>query len=313
MAEHWWRSWHGAPTDPKWRLIAKRAGCRTADVVAVAWAILDHASQQAHRGDVATFDAEVIADFLDMEPDAVMAIVAAMEGRGVICDGRLAAWETRQPKREDGTAADRKRAQRDREKAQRDQGVSDVTTEGVTQCHAASRNVTTEERRGEEIREEISADADIPAPRKRGAAKPPSDADPAFSAFWSAYPRKVAKGAARRAWVTALRKSDAATITAAAKRVEDRGEFTPHPASWLNAERWGDATPAPPSKPSDAPSSAPKAFAEAVRAGRDYLIRFHERNDAVVRAAIRDHGLTLEELRRVGVSPPAGSFPMRVA
>lgn len=145
--------------------------------------------------------------------------------------------------------------------------------------------------------------------------KPKAKAEPpGFDAFWASYPRKVAKGAARKAWVTALRKSDAATITAAAGRVEDRGEFTPHPATWLNAERWADAGLAPPKAAGIVPAaSAAKAFADAVRDGREYLIRFHERNDAVVRQAIRDHGLTIEELRRVGVSPPAGSFPMRVA
>jgi hypothetical protein len=74
-----------------------------------------------------------------------------------------------------------------------------------------------------------------------------SDADPGFAAFWSAYPLKVAKGAARRAWRTAVitKKTDPKTITAAAehyaddpaRRSRDR-KYTAHPATWLNGERW---------------------------------------------------------------------------
>lgn len=53
----WFRSWHGAPTDNKWLLIAKRAGVTPMMVSAVFWALLDYASQQEERGSVAGFDA----------------------------------------------------------------------------------------------------------------------------------------------------------------------------------------------------------------------------------------------------------------
>jgi hypothetical protein len=78
-----------------------------------------------------------------------------------------------------------------------------------------------------------------PAPPVRG-----SEED--FATFWSTYPRKIAKGAARRAWDKALKAGhNAAEITAGAARfaTERAGQdpkYTPHPASWLNAERWGD-------------------------------------------------------------------------
>lgn len=57
----WFRSWHGAPTDNKWLLIAKRAGVTPMMVSAVFWALLDYASQQEERGSVAGFDAETYA------------------------------------------------------------------------------------------------------------------------------------------------------------------------------------------------------------------------------------------------------------
>jgi hypothetical protein len=69
-----------------------------------------------------------------------------------------------------------------------------------------------------------------------------------FGRFWDAYPRKVGKGAARKAWTKAI-KSGATPpdIAAGAERYRDdpkrRREdirFTAHPATWLNAERWTD-------------------------------------------------------------------------
>lgn len=74
-----------------------------------------------------------------------------------------------------------------------------------------------------------------------------SDADPDFAAFWGAYPRKAAKGAARKAWRTAVisKKTAPVVIIAAAEQFRDdparRAKdptLTPHPATWLNGERW---------------------------------------------------------------------------
>lgn len=68
-----------------------------------------------------------------------------------------------------------------------------------------------------------------------------------FDAFWEAYPRKVSKGAARRAWAAAVGKTTAATILAglARWRPPSDAKFTPHPATWLSGERWADEEPEP--------------------------------------------------------------------
>lgn len=68
---------------------------------------------------------------------------------------------------------------------------------------------------------------------------------PEFNEFWAIYPRRVAKGAARRAWVTALKKVDVAELLEGARRyAADRHaknpKYTKHPASWLNGECWED-------------------------------------------------------------------------
>lgn len=76
----------------------------------------------------------------------------------------------------------------------------------------------------------------------------PTKTDEAFAAFWSAYPRKVGKGHGRTAWAKALKNgADPVELIAAAEKyaarcVEVRTEpqFIPHPATWLNGERWTD-------------------------------------------------------------------------
>lgn len=65
-----------------------------------------------------------------------------------------------------------------------------------------------------------------------------------FDHFWTAYPRKAGKGAARKAWAKAVTKTDTTTIIAAALQYSQDpnrdDEFTAHASTWLNAERWDD-------------------------------------------------------------------------
>lgn len=66
--------------------------------------------------------------------------------------------------------------------------------------------------------------------------------DPDFEKFWQAYPRKIGKGQARRAWATALKKTKADHIISAisCQKFDPCERFQPHPATWLNGERWLD-------------------------------------------------------------------------
>lgn len=84
-----------------------------------------------------------------------------------------------------------------------------------------------------------------PLPPKGG------ESDPAFDAFWSAYPRKVGKPAGLKAWRAAMKRGhdpdailEAARRYAEARRGQD-AQFTAHPATWLNGERYNDAEPIP--------------------------------------------------------------------
>ncbi|WP_431861427.1 HNH endonuclease [Azospirillum sp.] len=93
----WCRLHHGVSTDPKWRLIAKRAGVRVGDVLSVWTYMLDYASQATPRGTLAGWEDDVCAIALDYEPEEIAAVREAMQGRTL--DGDiLTGWEKRQPK-----------------------------------------------------------------------------------------------------------------------------------------------------------------------------------------------------------------------
>jgi hypothetical protein len=144
----WFRWHHGSVNDQKFGLIAKRAGASVAEVVAM-WAfILESASSSADRGHPGELDFEAIDFALGLADGKASSIHARMQERQLINqEGRIIAWDRRQPKREDNSAAERKRRQRERETA-----GHCVTGGDVTQCHD----------REEERREELTSKPTTP-------------------------------------------------------------------------------------------------------------------------------------------------------
>lgn len=70
----------------------------------------------------------------------------------------------------------------------------------------------------------------------------------AFDAFWSAYPKKTGKGAAKKAFEKV--NVDLGTLLAAVERQKmsdqwrrENGRYIPNPSTWLNQERWEDELP----------------------------------------------------------------------
>lgn len=66
-----------------------------------------------------------------------------------------------------------------------------------------------------------------------------------FDDFWKHYPRKLNRGAAKKAWMAAVKKANPADIIAAvseyATLVAGKDpQFIPHGSTWLNGERWSD-------------------------------------------------------------------------
>jgi hypothetical protein len=69
-----------------------------------------------------------------------------------------------------------------------------------------------------------------------------------FDAFWSAYPRKVGKNAAWRAWQKLKPDPELTSTILSALTWQRRqdgwlregGRFVPHPSNWLDRGQWAD-------------------------------------------------------------------------
>ena len=87
-------------------------------------------------------------------------------------------------------------------------------------------------------------------------------ADGAFDEFWSAYPKKVAKGDAVKAFKQATKRAPVEDIIAGARRLAadpnlPEKRFIPHPGKWLRADQWEDEPLPGSSEPS---MSTPKGY-----------------------------------------------------
>ena len=194
----WFRWHHGSVTDPKFQLVARKAGASVAEVLAVWACLLEAASMAEERGDATSAtDFEALDCALGLSDGKAAAIYVRMCERLLIVpeSGRLVAWDKRQPKRErvDDTAADRQRKARGdstavtaaaaKKHAERDMaaGFADGVTDGVTPLQATPANdnhVTPshatshqkqprgEERREEEIDTSAGADSARASPGK---------------------------------------------------------------------------------------------------------------------------------------------------
>jgi hypothetical protein len=185
--------------------------------------------------------------------------VAAMALRGwVKCsDGRLyhpvvaekacEAWKHRQTQR----ARANKRWGNDPGNATTAQTVKPQQCPGdaaayATEDAAAMQGTGTVKGQGEKIDSSLRSES---IPRASRAA----NLHPDFADFWAAYPRKVGKGAAEKAFASAIAKgasvADIATGLNRQTWPADR-RFIAHPSRWLNERRWQDdpaaASPKPP-------------------------------------------------------------------
>lgn len=117
----------------------------------------------------------------------------------------------------------------------------------------------------------------VSLPARKGASK--ADLARGFLAFWQAYPRKVGKDAAAKAFTKAMGRitedDPLSVILAGIERALPGWtdpEFTPHPATWLNAGRWSDEAPLIRENRHDRPANDHRrtaSYAEPSRAERD--------------------------------------------
>lgn len=155
MNAHWFRAHHGAPTDPKWIIIAKRSETQPIVTVGIWWSLLDYASQNEDRGSIAGYDSEAIAEFYCIDHATMLRVLDVMRERGMITDDRITNWDKRQPKREDDST----------ERVRRHRAAKG--TEG----NGTKRSVTHGNARGEERRVEEKE-------KPKGAQKPRAERQP---------------------------------------------------------------------------------------------------------------------------------------
>lgn len=90
-------------------------------------------------------------------------------------------------------------------------------------------------------------DADVPLLALVAEPEPPAQEDD-FDQWWSLYPRKVGKDAARRAYAKAVKRAAPAVIYeglwlqlgALGMMNKPDGDYRPHPSTWLNRGSWED-------------------------------------------------------------------------
>jgi hypothetical protein len=117
-----------------------------------------------------------------------------------------------------------------------------------------------------------------------------------FDEFWKAYPRKVGKPAAKKAF---MKLDDAVSALHGAQRLASDPnlpptQFIPHPATWLNREGWNDEPYPEREKSKEDLAAEAKAKAERERKlSADYLREEQERSTKAAPPPKCEHGQNL--------------------
>lgn len=119
---HWCRLLNDFPYRPLWRAVSRRTKVPVHQVVVVALCLECLANESEPRGSIASLSVAELAAALDLRPDVVARVRAALEEPDVawIDQEYIVDFHTRNPDREDPTAADRQRKFRAKRKAERE-------------------------------------------------------------------------------------------------------------------------------------------------------------------------------------------------
>lgn len=280
----WFKMHQELARHPKLKRFARGLGISEPTAIGHLFLLWSWAMDYAQDGDLSRFGDDDIAAAMQWggEPAAMIEALLSCgilgygflesDGNGNLC---LHNWDEHCGARFRQRIQGAERIRRHREKQARNADVTRYT------C-VSNANVTRgEERRGEEkrgdppptppggVREGVESPApkspeagqpetSLPAerPQESGGARPNTDgkeAEPpaAFAVFWAAYPRKVQKQTALKAWRTLVKHgaSDADILNAAAAyQTASARKHTPsdkimHPATFLREDRWRDWLP----------------------------------------------------------------------
>ena len=128
----------------------------------------------------------------------------------------------------------------------------------LTDCQSKNDFASTDCRSEKEEEKEREKEREVEVEKEREnecsiSLSPPNNAPPQggntnFDRFWSVYPKKVGKDAARKAFSRV--KAPVEELIAAVDRQKnslqwqaDNGQYIPNPATWLNQGRWQDELP----------------------------------------------------------------------
>jgi hypothetical protein len=123
------------------------------------------------------------------------------------------------------------------ERPQRASKVAPVRTQGRTRANDTSSKRTEERERGKSQ----TRPPDVAHGSRKGPTGKQGKQDDAFARFWAAYPKKVDRLRAEKAFAAALKRGAdaeaviAATARYAAERAGEPERYTKNPATWLNA------------------------------------------------------------------------------
>jgi hypothetical protein len=232
----WFRWWHGSVTDPKFQLIARKANTNVASIIAIWAALLESASNVTQcdapkrRGDASGFDCDAHDVLLGLEEGICAKVIDLFKTYNLINNGRIARWESRQPKREDSSTA-RTRAWRERKAKEKNNSKKIMYNERVTQCDAPDTDTDTD------------TDTDKKKTKSKDLVK---ESISLFDKFWEVYPRHENRKKAYDIWIRKKLDSIAEQIIAdVINRKEKHAhwqdkQYIPMPTTYLNGERWND-------------------------------------------------------------------------
>lgn len=223
----WFRWYHGAISDPKWPLIARKSGQNIGTVVSIWAAMLEYASQAELRGSIEGFDYEQVDALFGYADGTTESVCNAMKRHVTDETNFIVSWSKRQTKRErEDNSTDRVRAFRAKKKAEENKPDTEEKQD-ETPCNAivTPRNA---QNRTEQNRED-----------KR------NTYTQEFEKFWSAYPsrqgKKVGKKEAFAEWQRAMKDVDADYLIAQIEALAPQyGEYPVDACRWLKHRRWED-------------------------------------------------------------------------
>lgn len=255
----WFRWYHGAISDPKWPLIARKSGQNIGVVVSIWAAMLEYASQADPRGSINGFDYEQVDALFGYEDGTTESVCNAMKRHVTDETGFIVSWSKRQTKRErDDNSTERVRAYRAKKKAQGNEQDAEEKRE-ETPCNAivTPRNAQnrTDKKRTEQKKKDSIPHGDAVTEqvdpfyltKKKRQLK--GKRLETFNRFWAAFAYPKGKAEAADAWldIPTLTDSLVDEIVAAAKSeaagraaVIADGRTPKFAQGWLSGRRWED-------------------------------------------------------------------------